>query len=90
MGVPLVSQAGKTAVSRGGLSILSNLGLPELVARDTAQYVQIATGLAGNLPRLAKLRSELRDRMEKSPLSDPVQFARDVETGVSRDVAQLV
>jgi predicted O-linked N-acetylglucosamine transferase (SPINDLY family) len=80
MGVPLVSQAGKTAVSRGGLSILSNLGLPELVARDTAQYVQIATGLAGNLPRLAKLRSELRDRMEKSPLSDPVQFARDVET----------
>ena len=33
MGVPVISLAGKTAVGRGGLSILSNVGLPELVAR---------------------------------------------------------
>ena len=31
MGVPVVSLAGQTAVGRGGLSILSNVGLPELV-----------------------------------------------------------
>ena len=34
MGVPVVSLAGQTAVGRGGVSILSNLGLPELVACD--------------------------------------------------------
>ena len=34
MGVPVVSLAGQTAVGRGGLSILSNVGLPELVAHD--------------------------------------------------------
>ena len=33
MGVPVVSLAGQTAVGRGGVSILSNVGLPELVAR---------------------------------------------------------
>ena len=36
MGVPVVSLAGQTAVGRGGVSILSNLGLPELVAHDAA------------------------------------------------------
>jgi protein O-GlcNAc transferase len=53
--------------------------LPELVARDAEQYVQIAAGLAADLPRLAELRATLRERMEKSPLMDAPRFARDVE-----------
>jgi len=52
MGVPVVSLAGETAVSRGGLSILSNVGLPELVARTPEEYVGIASVLAGDLERL--------------------------------------
>lgn len=80
MGVPVVSLAGKTAVSRAGLSILSNIGLSELVARDSQQYVELARTLASDLPRLAALRSTLRDRMRMSPLMDAPQFARDVET----------
>ena len=56
MGVPVVTLAGKTAVGRGGLSILSNLGLADLVAYDTDQYVRIAVNLAGDLPRLRELR----------------------------------
>ena len=62
MGVPVVSLRGETAVGRGGLSILSNVGLRELVARDVDEYVQIAAGLAGDLPRLAQLRATLRQR----------------------------
>ena len=50
MGVPVVSLAGQTAVGRGGLSILSNLGLPELVAHDSEQYVRIAAELATICP----------------------------------------
>jgi predicted O-linked N-acetylglucosamine transferase (SPINDLY family) len=80
MGVPLVSLAGDTAVSRGGLSILSNLGLPELVARDAEQYVQIAVGLSRDTARLESLRLSLRDCMLGSPLMDGSRFARDVES----------
>ena len=80
MGVPLVSLAGKTAVSRGGLSILSNVGLPELVARSEERYVQIAVELAADLGRLSALRSTLRQRMQQSPLMDAPRFARNVET----------
>ncbi len=79
MGVPVVSLAGQTAVGRGGLSILSNIGLPELVASDAEQYVGIAAALAQDLPRLSELRATLRDRMTASPLMDAPRFARDVE-----------
>ena len=79
MGVPVVSLAGQRAVGRGGLSILSNVGLPDLVARDADQYLRIALDLAGDLPRLRELRASLRDRMRNSPLMDAPRFARNVE-----------
>ncbi len=79
MGVPVVSLAGQTAVGRGGLSILSNLGLAELVVHDAEQYVRIAVELAHDLPRLSKLRATLCDRMQGSPLMDSPRFARHVE-----------
>ncbi len=75
MGVPVISLAGKTAVGRGGLSILSNLGLPELIAHSEEQYVQIAVDLAHDLPRLTDLRPTLRHRMQQSPLMDAPRFA---------------
>ena len=79
MGVPVVSLAGQTAVGRGGVSILSNVGLPELVADDAKQYVDIAVELAQDLSRLSELRASLRDRMQASPLMDAPRFARNVE-----------
>ena len=79
MGVPVVSLAGETAVGRGGLSILSNLGLAELVARDAGSYVEIAVELARDRSRLAGLRAGLRERMRASPLLDAPRFARNVE-----------
>ena len=80
MGVPVVSLAGATAVSRGGLSILSNVGLPQLVARTPDEYVSIAAALAGDLSRLTELRSRLRQKMQASPLMDGPGFARDVDS----------
>jgi predicted O-linked N-acetylglucosamine transferase (SPINDLY family) len=79
MGVPVVSLVGRTAVGRGGASILANVGLPELIARTPEQYVQIAANLAGDLPRLGELRRALRPRMQASPLMDAPRFARNVE-----------
>jgi predicted O-linked N-acetylglucosamine transferase (SPINDLY family) len=79
MGVPVVTLVGQTIVGRAGFSELSNLGLPELIAHTPEQYVQIATALAGDLPRLAELRATLRQRMQVSPLMDAPRFARGIE-----------
>lgn len=79
MGAPVVTLVGKTVVGRAGLSQLMNLGLPELIAFNPEQYVQIAIDLTRDLARLAKLRSSLRDRMQASPLTDAPRFARGIE-----------
>ena len=79
MGVPVVSLVGKTGVGRAGLSILSNLGLPELAAHSEEEYVAIAVALGHDLDRLGALRATLRGRMERSPLMDAPRFARGVE-----------
>jgi protein O-GlcNAc transferase len=78
-GVPVVTMAGRTAVGRGGVSVLCNVGLRELIAETQDQYVQIATDLARDLPRLAELRRTLRPRMQASPLMDASRFARNIE-----------
>src|SRR4029453_10896622 len=79
MGVPVVTMIGQTVVGRAGLSQLSNLGLPELIAHSPDEFVRIAAGLAGDLDRLKLLRQTLRDRMQKSPLMDAPRFARNIE-----------
>jgi predicted O-linked N-acetylglucosamine transferase (SPINDLY family) len=80
MGVPAVTLSGRTAVGRAGRSILTNVGLSELIANDPSQYVQLATDLAADLPRLTQMRASLRQRMQKSPLMNAAQFARDIES----------
>jgi protein O-GlcNAc transferase len=79
MGVPVITQVGSTAPGRAGLSILSNLKLPELIARDDAQFISIATELADDFARRSRLRASLRERMIRSPLMDAPRFARNVE-----------
>jgi predicted O-linked N-acetylglucosamine transferase (SPINDLY family) len=79
MGVPGVTLKGQTAVGRAGNCLLTNLALPELVAQTAEEFVGIAAELARDLPRLAALRSTLRQRMQSSPLMDAPRFARAME-----------
>jgi protein O-GlcNAc transferase len=75
MGVPVITCPGETFASRISLSVLSSVGFTETVARDLADYVELASGLADDVPRLAKWRTELRERMAQSPLCDGPRFA---------------
>jgi predicted O-linked N-acetylglucosamine transferase (SPINDLY family) len=79
MGVPVITRVGQTVVGRAGWSQLCNLGLKELAANDDAEFVRIAAELAGNLSRLAELRSTLRSRMQQSPLMDHQRFTANIE-----------
>jgi predicted O-linked N-acetylglucosamine transferase (SPINDLY family) len=90
MGVPIVTQPGRLPVSRAGLSILSNLRLTELVAQSAQDYVRIATHLAHDLPRLAALRSSLRQRLQTSPIMDASRFAQNLEATYQRMWIQWV
>jgi protein O-GlcNAc transferase len=79
MGVPVVTLPGSRAVSRQTRGFLRTIGLPELAASSTDDYVRIATELAADQSRIAELRRTLRRRMAASPLCDGYVFTRNLE-----------
>jgi predicted O-linked N-acetylglucosamine transferase (SPINDLY family) len=79
MGVPVLSLAGLAGASRQGVRFLRGVGLDELVASTPSEYVQIASVLSGDLPRLDALHASLRERMRRSPLMDAERLTRDLE-----------
>jgi len=80
MGVPVITLPGNSPVSRAGASHLTNLALPELIAKSPDDYINIATQLAQNLPHLSHLRQSLREKMRRSNLMNPRAFTQDIES----------
>jgi predicted O-linked N-acetylglucosamine transferase (SPINDLY family) len=80
MGVPVVALEGITHASRVGVSLLTNVGLPELVGKTAEDYVRIGIDLARDEARMRALQMGLRERMKSSPLMDGVALTREMET----------
>src|SRR5262249_13943152 len=72
MGVPVLSLAGGTHVSRAGVSILTSARLTEWIALTPEEYVAKATEMARRPKLLSDLRGSLRGRMRTSKLTDGV------------------
>ncbi len=79
MGVPVVTLAGKTHASRVGVSLLTNAGLPHLIAQTEEEYVEKAIELARNVDTLKFLRFNLRSMLLDSPLTDAKRFVKNLE-----------
>jgi protein O-GlcNAc transferase len=79
MGVPVITLSGSAYHSRSGVSLLSNVGLPELVANTADEYISIAVNLAKDLKRLGSLHEHLRNMMECSPLCNAKRFTENLE-----------
>ena len=79
MGVPTITFAGDTLLSRQGAGVLSAAGLGDWVAGSITEYIAKAVALAGDVNRLAALRAGLREHAGTSPLFDAKRFARNFE-----------
>jgi protein O-GlcNAc transferase len=80
MGVPVVCLSGKSFSQRLGASVLSVLGLSELIGHGIEEYANVAVNLANDRGKLSSLRLGLRGRMRESALMDGTGFARGVES----------
>lgn len=80
MGTPVVALVGGTSVARVSGSVLSCLGLGNLVADSPERWVELNARLAADPAGREALRTSLRDRMRRSPLCDGPRFVRHVET----------
>jgi predicted O-linked N-acetylglucosamine transferase (SPINDLY family) len=77
MGVPVLTLSGKSFLSRQGVGLLMNAGLPDWIATDLDDYVTKAISHAGELQRLAALRANLRQQVLASPIFDAPRFAKN-------------
>jgi protein O-GlcNAc transferase len=85
MGVPMIALTGNSYASRMGLSLLTNLGLTEWIAKTTDEYVEIAERMAQDLQVLGQIRAAMRDRLKASPIMDYPALAQNIE-GVYRQL----
>jgi predicted O-linked N-acetylglucosamine transferase (SPINDLY family) len=76
MGIPVITLRGNVHSARVGASLLSAVGLPNLIAESEDDYVRIANTLANDRPRLDHLRANLRTQMAASSLCDATAFCR--------------
>jgi predicted O-linked N-acetylglucosamine transferase (SPINDLY family) len=71
---------GSTFAGRVGASLISAVGLPELIVSSLEEYEALALELARNPTMLADLWARLARNRENYPLFDTPRFTRHVET----------
>lgn len=82
MGVPVLTLTGERFLSRQGVGLLMNAGLPEWVAMDAYDYIARGVKHASDLQKLSRLRAGLRTQVLASPLFDASRFAAHFEAAL--------
>jgi predicted O-linked N-acetylglucosamine transferase (SPINDLY family) len=79
-GLPVLTCLGSTLASRVAGSLLTGLGVPELVTSNLEDYAARALEYAGSPAPLAKIRATLTDRKPAAPAFDTDLYRRHLET----------
>lgn len=79
MGLPVLTQAGRSFAGRMAASLLQAAGLPELVVQRREDYIARAIDLARRPEVLAELRHKLAGQRATCTLFDTPRFTRSLE-----------
>ncbi|MBI1778340.1 MAG: hypothetical protein HYR63_23625 [Proteobacteria bacterium] len=79
VGCPFVTRIGTDLAGRIGASMLTAVGLPELIASDDAGFVEIVVRLAREPSRRALLRARLAEAQRRGPWFDMQSLSRAIE-----------
>lgn len=78
-GLPVLTHVGSAFAARVGASLLTAVGLPELIAPDRAAYERLAIELAQQPERLAQIRNRLAQNRATCTLFDSRRFTGSLE-----------
>ncbi len=79
MGVPILTLAGDSLLSRQGAALLQHVGIKGFCADNEAEFLANAEYWRDHLDELAALRAGLRERCQASLLQQPQRVARAFE-----------
>jgi predicted O-linked N-acetylglucosamine transferase (SPINDLY family) len=83
-GLPVLTLQGQSYVARMACSLLTAIGLPELITTSVDEYEQLAFDLATNPEKLSAIKDRLSTERDNSVLFDTGQFTKDIETAYRR------
>jgi predicted O-linked N-acetylglucosamine transferase (SPINDLY family) len=78
-GVPVITLQGSHFASRASASMLTAIGLPELITHSLKAYETLAVRLARNPDELQRIRQRLEENRLTKPLFDTPRFVRNLE-----------
>jgi len=78
-GLPVLTCLGETFAGRVAASLLSAIGLPELITSTQEAYRLRAIELARDPEQLRAIRSKLANNRDTAPLFDTPRFTRHLE-----------
>lgn len=84
MGLPIVTYSGRSYISRMAGSLLTNVGLPDLVTFSLADYERLAVQLGNNPMRVASHKRYLAEHGRQSKLFDVPGLVKDIEREFER------
>jgi predicted O-linked N-acetylglucosamine transferase (SPINDLY family) len=84
MGLPIITYSGRTYISRMAGSLLTNVGLPDLVTFSLEDYERLAVQLGNNPLRVASYKRYLAEHGRESKLFDVPGLVKDIETEFER------
>ena len=79
MGVPVLTVAGESMVSRQAASVLRGIGCEQWICRDASEMVDQALSLSNDHNQLQQLRLQQRQRVASSELLDHAGLAASLE-----------
>jgi protein O-GlcNAc transferase len=80
-GLPIVTMAGKGSTSRAAASLLTAVGLPELITQTEKDYETLILQLANHPEQLTQIRQKLADNRLSTPLFDTELYTKHLEDG---------
>jgi predicted O-linked N-acetylglucosamine transferase (SPINDLY family) len=82
-GLPVITAMGETFSGRVAASLLTAVGLPELVTNNLEDYAELALALARDKSKLAALSAKLARQRELAPLFDSMRYTKNFERALS-------
>jgi len=89
MGLPVLTCAGETFPSRVAGSLLTAMGVPELITYNMEDYYRLALDLATNREKLRAVRSKIIANRDTAPLFDSKRFTRNLEQAYIQMMADM-
>ncbi len=87
-GLPVLTRIGEGYAARVAASLLTSLGLTELITTTAAAYEDLAVALATDPERLARTTETLAQARLSAPLFDTAQFTAHIENAYSQMIAR--